>query len=543
VTSRHQIYSDIILQEIPRLLGLQDREPLSPTFGCFDRTYWQWKFKDFPDARFQEAVLSLSWVWTREFPENIYYKNKNLLSWIEAGLRYWCQIQDHDGSYSEAYPREKSFVATGFSLFCVTETLLKLGNSISSEVNKIVISSVNRAAHWLCHHSETHAFISNHKGGSAVGLLNASQLTGKVIYQEQAQTLIREILARQSSEGWYSEYDGPDPGYETQGLYYLSVYYAKTHDQTLLESLRRSFQFLQYFVHPDGTIGGEYGRRNTTFCFPAAFEILASDIPLAAGLGNLLVEGIKQKRIPSAHTTDFFNSIPILNSVCLAREFVYEGGKQEPVAWSRGEFSRYFPKGGLWVVRQGKYYFIGGTKKGGVFKLFDVSQKRLLVQDCGYFIDLEDSGGRFASQSSESSQDVRIDKDGFSIECSFYPILHELLTPFKMIVLRCLNILGRLPRFSEILKKAIVRRLISSGKAHASARLERQVRLNNDGLTVVDHLSGLPKDSNVWHAHALTTYHMGSSRYFSISELEYDTGAVLMEISSDGTLLIEKKYH
>ena len=37
-----------LLAQLPRLLSLQDREPASRTYGCFDRDHWSWKFRDLP---------------------------------------------------------------------------------------------------------------------------------------------------------------------------------------------------------------------------------------------------------------------------------------------------------------------------------------------------------------------------------------------------------------------------------------------------------------------------------------------------------------
>ena len=34
-------------------------------------------------------------------------------------------------------------------------------------------------------------------------------------------------------------------------------------------------EFIKNFIHPDGSIGGEYESRDTTFFFPAAYEILS----------------------------------------------------------------------------------------------------------------------------------------------------------------------------------------------------------------------------------------------------------------------------
>ena len=55
-------YATTIAFEAPRLLSLMDREVMSPTAGCCDRTYWAWKFVDFPGARFQEALCTLAFL-------------------------------------------------------------------------------------------------------------------------------------------------------------------------------------------------------------------------------------------------------------------------------------------------------------------------------------------------------------------------------------------------------------------------------------------------------------------------------------------------
>jgi hypothetical protein len=73
-----------------------DRERYSPTSGCCDRTFWAWKFTDFPGARFQEAVCVLSFVYTTEFAGNSYHRNRNLLDWIHMALQYWTSLQHAD---------------------------------------------------------------------------------------------------------------------------------------------------------------------------------------------------------------------------------------------------------------------------------------------------------------------------------------------------------------------------------------------------------------------------------------------------------------
>ena len=48
------------ISSVPRLVSLIDRNPVSKSFGSFDRSYWLDKSIDFPSANLQFGVLALS---------------------------------------------------------------------------------------------------------------------------------------------------------------------------------------------------------------------------------------------------------------------------------------------------------------------------------------------------------------------------------------------------------------------------------------------------------------------------------------------------
>ena len=98
-----EVYRLSIVEQLPRVLGLIDRSPLSPTVGCCDRTYWSWKFVDFPRARFQEAVCVMAYAYTSELGYASAHRSRRLLGWVQDGLRFWSSIQHPDGSLDEAY--------------------------------------------------------------------------------------------------------------------------------------------------------------------------------------------------------------------------------------------------------------------------------------------------------------------------------------------------------------------------------------------------------------------------------------------------------
>ena len=73
---------------------------------------------------------------------------------------------------------------------------------------------------------------------------------------------------------------GADPGYQTLAIYYLYHAWRLTGNTELLTSLRLSGEFLTYFVHPDGTIGGLYGSRNTEVFYPGGIVAMSTELPV-----------------------------------------------------------------------------------------------------------------------------------------------------------------------------------------------------------------------------------------------------------------------
>src|SRR3989344_2555033 len=129
---RATIYLEKTKGQIQRLLSLEDRDFMSPSYGCFDRHYWGWKFKDFPDATLQRATYSLAFAYAHSFPGNPYFRNDELAEWIRAGLAYWVRIQHSSGAFDQAFPNESSFGATAFTLLAQSETWLLLGENFFS---------------------------------------------------------------------------------------------------------------------------------------------------------------------------------------------------------------------------------------------------------------------------------------------------------------------------------------------------------------------------------------------------------------------------
>ena len=90
-------------------------------------------------------------------------------------------------------------------------------------------TGLHKAADFLARSSEQHSLISNHLAGAALGLFKAGELFQENRYSDKGQSLLNLILKNQSSEGWFPEYGGADPGYQTLCMHYLAqIYTIKT---------------------------------------------------------------------------------------------------------------------------------------------------------------------------------------------------------------------------------------------------------------------------------------------------------------------------
>lgn len=538
------IYQDSIVKEIPFLLSWLDREPLSLTYGCADRNFWGWKFVDFPGARFQESIYSLAHLYTNSFNGNSLAGDPRILKWIVAGMRYWGKIQYGDGSFDEAYPFERSLAATAFTGFYVGEAFLLIQDRMTEKDRSDVLGTLNRAGVWLSRNDEGHGILSNHLAVAAAALDVIGRACGVSTFQEESRRYLRRIYDHQSDEGWYEEYGGCDPGYQTHATFYLARLWQQTRDPELLESLRRSIAFLKYFIHPNATLGGEYGSRNTEIYFPAGFEILAPEIEDAALIAGFMRSSFGERSGTDLQKMDAYNFLPLLNSYLFAEKhaLVLSPGK-ESLPFQK-EVEAYFDDAGILVKSTSTQYYIFGLSKGGVIKAYDKETEKLVLSDCGYW-------GRLAGDRTISSQSLcrpgmwEKKNNAITVETDFVHVNQRFLSTrifigFRLFILT----LGRLPVISIWLKNLLVFLLVRRRKK-APLQLQRSIRIETEGVKVVDRIkkTGGVKVASLKAGSKFSSIHMGSSRYFHRQELDppMDSSQDWSEELEDNSTIVIKR--
>jgi hypothetical protein len=262
------LYRDLVLAEVPRILGLGDREPASATCGCFDRSYWQYRVVDFANARFQEVALLLALLHRHDFPGNAYFGKAAVREWARAAVVFWASRRNADGSVAEVYPSERSFCATAFTFAAVTEVHLLLGGDAPA--------GWRRTADWLA--GADNRAVANQMAAAAVALVNWSLLAGEPRYADRAREKVAALRAGQDRDGAFPEYGGADLGYHTVTLGQLVRYQHKAKDDDLGAALARATAFVEQRVGPDGRYEAAAGSRRTQFIYPYGLVVLGSDV-------------------------------------------------------------------------------------------------------------------------------------------------------------------------------------------------------------------------------------------------------------------------
>lgn len=493
-----------------RALSDQDRDPSSPTRGCFDRRFWAWKLVDFPEATFQRHVYPLTML--VQDPVSRFHGRADVLESIADGLRFALSVQHRNGSFDQAFPFEQSWGATAFLLQPLLAAFECVRSQLGRDVDRIA-SQLSASATFLRRQRERHGRITNHLAGGAQSLYAAGRVLGDAAATAAAGELVGEILASQSPEGWFPEYDGADPGYQTLCLHYLAEISRVAPSPALTSALERALEFLQWFVHPGGTLGGVYGSRRTRIAYPGGFALLSREFPLAAAINRALLTAAADELAVTVQTVDAGNLAPLLTSLLRA---LAEPAATAPVpALPRDRASARvdFASAGLHVRSSAAYYAIVGSRNGGTLTVFDRSTAECVRDDGGYVGELGD--GRFVTSQVTGQHAVTADADSVTVETEFAEMRRPVPTPAQFLLLRLLNLtVMRSLAIGNAIKRALVARLMAprapvrlsvTRQFVFGSRVELRDRFSNAGALAIRWLRG---------GRPFVSIHMASAGYY-----------------------------
>jgi hypothetical protein len=509
---------DQILLGCRRLLTQLNRDPSTATYGCLDRRFWAWKMVDFPEATFQRNLNPICWYIDQ--PEAKTYReilSKN----IKAGLFYSFSLQHNDGSFDQAYPHEHSYGATAFLLPDLISVYKKVKGAFSEIERTRVEVGLRKSADFLCNGAEKHEYIANHLAGAALALKKAHSIFNEKKYDQKANDILNSILDQQSDEGWFPEYGGADPGYQTLCMYYLAQIFEIDHPMDLKTAIEKSLQFLQFFIHPDGTFGGEYGSRRTEIYYPGGIALLSPEFPIAASMHANMLNSITSGKTVNLIDVDMGNLAPLLSNYISANS-IGEAQNNNPILpLEEQNLTHIFKNAGLVAISKPAYYAILGTSNGSILKIFDKNSKNIIFNDCG-FLGETDDGRKISNQITDINNQLTWEGKVFRSHSSFGFISAQIPSPFNYLILRIANLtVMRVMLINEMIKKFLVKLLINK-KSRISLSLSREVNFKENSILVTDKLEkyGSVRISSLVSGIKFSSIHMASSRYFTPAQFK-----------------------
>lgn len=464
----HESLARAALAEIPKLLTLQDRTPVSPTYGCFDRSYWHYRTMDFPCGMSQEFVLPLALAWALPLPSSPYYRQSEIRRWAEAGIRFAARSAHRSGACDDYFPFEQATGATAFSLFACIEaaSLLEL------QEDQEIASFLARRAAWLARHEES-GRLANHEALIVACLVRMAERDTR--WEVPLRRRLRRLLSWQSAEGWFSEYAGADPGYLSLTIGLLADVDRRRPDLHLREPLSRAIAFLAAFVHSDGSVGGGYTSRGTVAFYPHGLEIAGRWLPQALTLNERALRPLVEGRAP-CYADDRVIGHHLWSWLLAWSEWVAE----RPESAEPATASKRYPDARLLIEVRGDCHLYLGWARGGAFRLY--RGDRLLRSDTGPAVRLRD--GRIAVAHLQESSEFEATCDGFRIAGRMVWASSARLTPARAVMMRIAMLAGG--RFFPDGVRKLLQHLLVTGRAEAPFRFERRLTWRQDTWHITD---------------------------------------------------------
>jgi hypothetical protein len=470
------LFAKEALSQIPKILTLLDRNQHSPTYGCFDRNFWQYKIIDFPSGMSQEFVYPLALAYNTNLPDNPFYQQPVIKEWVEAGILYAASSAHKDGSCDDYFPFERAGGAAAFSLLACIESYTLLGLN-----NQKAIDFFVKRADWLAHHQES-GRLTNHQALIVLCLELLSKLLQSDRWNESKQHRLDRVLSWQNPEGWFQEYEGCDPGYHTLTISCLSrIYELVPNNNRLKDAIAKAVILASHFVHPDGSYGGEYTSRNTYNFFPHGFELVGKWMPEALNINDQFLKGLSKGLAP-CYADDHIIGHHTWNYLLAWRDFI----PARPPLKPRPEGRFWLQEAGIAIDRRENTELYLALNKGGVFKLF--RDGKLIASDTQFSLQVKE-GKKIKNAVGHlvSKNKTKIDENEIIIDGSLGWAKQKQMTPLNLMILRVVML--SIGRFYPNLIRKMLQKVLITGKKSAPFYYRRQLKWENGHWMVIDELN------------------------------------------------------
>ncbi len=522
----HDYFTKIALESSCRAFNLMDRNSFSKTFGCFDKSYWHFKTKDFPSSAHQMGVEFLARLWSLSHKENIYYKNPQLLEWIKAGISYTCSVQHKDGSFDEWYPNERGWAGpSSYVIHALINAYKIVEDELSQELKQKSQGCFFKTAQFLLKQKEG-AVLTNHFALFLLSLYEIYQINYDNKLKDKFEIQLKKLNNFISDEGWSLEYDGVDFGYNLATLSFLGRLDKLYPSPFLKIYAKKHFSFLSYFFYPDGSFGGGLGSRETRHLYPYAFKYWGQYISAANEICNHLLNAEAFTRITPSDQDDhyLFYRLNDYLEADLIDNSSRKAEKENSLPWNVGkDFQKYFKSAGLFIKKSKDFYFLSNLKKGGCFEIYNIKEKKCILKNNGWVIKLKNKSA-ITSFSISKNHKITIEDNKIIVSGISSEFKQKYFRVITFIIFRLFLLMIRNYKQAFYLKK-FVRKILILGKKKTNHRFKRVIIFKEQSILVEDSIY-YQNPEKIFYGGHWTMRYVPQSNYFDPSDLASQTSVL-----------------
>ncbi len=464
-------------------------------------------------------MLSLALLY--RIPESPLHKSEMILEHIWRALEYSIQLQHADGSYDEWYPNERGWAGpTAYILYAQARTCQILRDKIPSQLQARLGQSFQRAVKHLQTFEETDV-LANHQILAALAVKECEPWIGCEAADFAFSKIWPRFLLSCEDEGWCREYDGADPGYLSATLSFAARLHRLGVAQKEIERfVEPQLQFLSYFFYPNGEFGGCIGSRGTTTIFHFGLEYWASYFPIAAAMALSARRSVADALIPSPGDHDDHYFLYRMHEFIEAFEIAVPLNVNAAILpYQRQEdFCHYFERAGIWVIKEKNIYLLVNAMMGGSLRAFSTLEGREIANDSGWCLE---NSAKYFTNSFAQANEVVTDRSGIVIRGGWCRGGPAAFNQWQFVMFRIVLFFP----FTSFARwfKSLVRRHLMSRRSYGSRRFVREVRLNSQGVRVIDRLwpaKAVLKSGAFTSGGRVQTRFVPQSNYFEMSEIQ-----------------------
>lgn len=511
------MFLELLNQLFPRILTQVNRDFTSKSCGSFDRNWWHYKIRDFSSIILQQGgyfIYQYSLLpeykdkkdWLRKIAE------KSVFFWSERALKY--------GAFEEYYPWEKGYPPLAFSTLAMAKLIDKLELK-----DKKIDSVLEIAAKQLLNRFEYQAANQQVAGLAALAVIR--KIKPNLIDRNEFDQLSNRTLDLQTSEGWFTEYDGPDLGYLSVTMDCLWDLYDYTGDIKYYDSCVKALDFITPLVELNSMNIGMHNARNTDYIVPYGISRFLNDsnekVRLqSTNLIKLLYNNIDYNHFLQA-VDDRYWIHYIGHSVARAQLLNNQFTNQNVIAKENSKLlnNMYYPLSKYKILYNNNLKIIVSGSKGGIISIFGDNS---LYSDYGWLIERKDK--QFVTH--WWNNDWKVINNEFSIEIEGKMIPHQELniTPLKHFVLRLSSfVLGS--KIVGLLKKQMI---FKNNKSNLN--FTRKIAFKENSIEIHDYIYGIRLNDNVIKAPISSKRHVASADSFNIEDILLNKGFNVIESNS-----------